>query len=124
VPDLLPPAPSQEFAQLVAGALLELGAAEDVLDLAGATIGGAGANTGLGDALQRDLDDAASGQISQGHALDDLRPEELLESSQGAGGVIESEVGEYPDPETAAPPELPPEDPGDPPPDTQPPPEA
>jgi len=124
VPDLLPPTPAQDFTQLMAGAMLELGSAEDVLDLAGTTIGGDGAGAAIGDVLQREFDAAAGAQVSQAHALDDLRPEELLETSAGAGGVIDSEASEYPDPNTAAPESIPPQDPGDPPPDEQPPPEA
>lgn len=124
VPNLLPPTPAQDFQQIVAGALLELGAPDDALQLAGNALGASTASGGLGDALTRDLNDAAAARVSQDRALDVVRPDELLEASQGAGSAIDGEAAEYPEPGDAAPPEIPPEDPGPPPPDDQRPPEA
>jgi hypothetical protein len=103
LPDATPPVPDDTFTQIVAGALRELGASDDQLQLAGTVLVEASAPTGLGDQLSAALDDAMRAAEGQQRAIDALTPEDLARAAGDAKTVTDARPG-IPDDGDAVPP--------------------
>lgn len=115
LPDILAPVRDDAFTQLVADALRELGASDDVLHGAATTLIEAGAPSGLGDALTSALDDAVRAQRDQQHEIESFRPEDVAQAAEDGRLVTDARPGMPDDGDLDPTADVEPGDPGPPP---------
>lgn len=115
LPEIVPPVPDGAFTQLVADAIRELGASDDILHQAGTVLVEANAPSGLGDALSAALDDAMRAQRDQQHEVESFRPEDVARAADDAHAVTDTRPGMPSDSELNPTAEVEPGDPGPPP---------